>query len=353
MTKDQNTSLTYPLTQYSHGAGCGCKISPSILSEILASSQTTQSFPNLMVGNETKDDAAVLELGNNISLVSTVDFFMPIVNDAFEFGRIAATNAISDIYAMGAKPVLAIAILGWPINKIPASIANQVLEGARSTCAEANIPLAGGHSIDSQEPIFGLSVNGIIASHKVKKNSSAQSDSLLYLTKPLGVGILSTAMKKGVLKEDDLKTMVTSMTQLNSLGEKLGDLDYVNAMTDITGFGLLGHLLEICEGSGLNADLNFQDIPVLNNLSYYLKQDCYPGGTLRNWDSYHHKISPLEDHQKFILADPQTSGGLLISIDKNQQSNFESFLKSQGFPHLRPLGKLVNQNNSIRIHVSY
>jgi len=340
------------LTEFSHGAGCGCKISPAQLETILKGAKTgLGSFPNLLVGNDSKDDAAVLDMGNGQALISTTDFFMPIVDDGFDFGRIASVNAISDVYAMGGKPILAIAILGWPISKIPLEIASQVIEGARSICAEVGIPLAGGHSIDSPEPIFGLAVNGMVPLHQIKRNNQAKPDSLLYLTKSLGVGILSTAMKKGILKDLDFKFMLDSMTQLNRLGEKLGELSYVNALTDITGFGLLGHLLELCEGSGVHAEIDFNSIPLLPNLSYYLDLASYPGGTSRNWDSYGSKINPISNHQKYILADPQTSGGLLISIDEVEKENFENFLKSEGFSNLAPIGKLVSPNNAFPIIV--
>ncbi len=343
---------SYKLTEYSHGAGCGCKISPSLLDKILKKSGLDPIYPSLLVGNDSKDDAAIVDIGDGRALVSTTDFFMPIVNDAFDFGRIASVNAISDIYAMGAKPILAIAILGWPISKIPPEIAANVLQGARLACKEAGIPLAGGHSIDSEEPIFGLSVNGIVPIKHIKKNNAAKTSSLLYLTKPLGVGILSTAMKKGILRDEDLKSMVRSMTTLNSIGEKLGELTYVNALTDVTGFGLLGHLLEICEGSNLNAELFYSQIPVMDNLPYYLSQKSYPGGTLRNWESYGHKIGSIHEDQKFILADPQTSGGLLISIDETHQGLFQDFLKREGFHTFAPIGKLYPKNNDIRIIVT-
>ena len=230
------------LTQYSHGAGCGCKISPAVLDQILHSSIKHAADPALLVGNNTRDDAAVLDLGNGTALISTTDFFMPIVDDAYDFGRIASANAISDVYAMGGKPVLAIAILGWPIDKLSPEVAQKVLEGSRSICAEAGITLAGGHSIDSPEPIFGLAVNGMVAIQHLKQNSTASAGCKLYLTKALGVGILTTAQKKGILKPEHAAIAPKSMSMLNKIGETLGRLDYVKAMTDVTGFGLLGHL---------------------------------------------------------------------------------------------------------------
>lgn len=320
------------LTQYSHGAGCGCKISPAILDKILHSSKKSSVDPRLLVGNDKRDDAAVLDLGNGSALISTTDFFMPIVDDAYDFGRIASANAISDVYAMGGKPVLAIAILGWPIDKLPAELAQRVLEGARSVCAEAGISLAGGHSIDCPEPVFGLAVNGLVNINHLKQNSTAIAGCRLYLTKALGVGILSTAQKRGLLLPEDAALARESMTKLNRLGEIFGQLDDVKAMTDVTGFGLLGHLTEMCEGSGLSAVIEFDKVPVIPSLPYYLNQHCFPGGTERNWNSYGHKISLLTDQQKYVLADPQTSGGLLIAVSENGIEAFEKFLEEQQLP---------------------
>jgi selenide,water dikinase len=341
------------LTEYSHGAGCGCKISPEILDKILhQTSEGKVPFPGLLVGNDTRDDAAVLDLGTGQALVSTTDFFMPIVDNPFDFGRIASVNALSDIYAMGGRPILALAILGWPISKLSPETAAQVLEGSRYVCAQAGIPLAGGHSIDCPEPIFGLSVNGLIEVRNIKKNSSAKPGNLLYLTKKLGVGILTTAQKRGILKSDDLIQAVDSMTRLNILGTKLGNLSYVECMTDVTGFGLLGHLLEICEGSAVSAEIFFHKIPVFDSAKDYFEQDCIPGGTHRNWNSYGNKISPLTDLQKCILSDPQTSGGLLIAVDENKQIEFENFLIGEGFDKFAPMGKIKNKNNKETITVS-
>ena len=315
------------LTQYSHGAGCGCKISPAVLDTILHSPSKQQADPNLLVGNDTRDDAAVLDLGNGMALISTTDFFMPIVDDAYDFGRIASANAISDVYAMGGKPVLAIAILGWPIDKIPAEVAQKVLEGARAICAEAGITLAGGHSIDCPEPVFGLAVNGMVAVNNLKKNSTATTGCKLYLTKALGVGILSTAQKKGVLKPEDALIALNSMCKLNKIGEVLSNLPQVKAMTDVTGFGLLGHLSEMCEGSNLQAVIEFDKVPKIESITNYLEQGCIPGGTVRNWKSYGQKIGAITEQQKHILADPQTSGGLLIAVEEDGIESFEHILK--------------------------
>src|SRR3569833_1078262 len=265
------------LTQYSHGAGCGCKISPAILDKILHSPIAAIPDARLLVGNDKRDDAAVLDLGNGTALISTTDFFMPIVDDAFDFGRIASANAISDVYAMGGKPVLAIAILGWPIDKLPPEVAQKVLEGARAICAEAGITLAGGHSIDCPEPVFGLAVNGMVNIAQLKQNSTATAGCRLYLTKALGVGILSTAQKRGLLKPEDEAIALKSMTTLNKPGERFAAIAGVKALTDVTGFGLLGHLSEMCEGSGVSAVIEFDKVPVIPSLPYYLEQKFFPG----------------------------------------------------------------------------
>ncbi|MBD1392942.1 selenide, water dikinase SelD [Mucilaginibacter glaciei] len=329
------------LTQYSHGAGCGCKISPAILDKILHSPIVTTPDARLLVGNDKRDDAAVLDLGNGTGLISTTDFFMPIVDDAYDFGRIASANAISDVYAMGGKPVLAIAILGWPIDKLPPEVAQKVLQGSRATCAEAGITLAGGHSIDCPEPVFGLAVSGIVDLPNLKQNSTATAGCRLYLTKALGVGILSTAQKRGVLLAEDAAIALKSMTTLNQLGEVFGKMDYVKAMTDVTGFGLLGHLSEMCEGSGLSAVIEFAKVPVIPSLKYYLDQNCFPGGTQRNWNSYGHKIGPVTEEQKYILADPQTSGGLLVAVAEESILEFETQLDKLGHDALS-IGFLKN-----------
>jgi selenide,water dikinase len=328
------------LTQYSHGAGCGCKISPAILDQILHTATIAKPDPRLLVGNDKRDDAAVLDLGNGTALISTTDFFMPIVDDAFDFGRIASANAISDVYAMGGKPVLAIAILGWPIDKLPAETARQVLEGARAICAEAGITLAGGHSIDCPEPVFGLAVNGLVPINQLKQNSTATKGCRLYLTKALGVGILSTAQKKGLLRPEDAAVALQSMVTLNKPGETFGKIQAVKAMTDVTGFGLLGHLSEMCEGSGLSAIIEFEKVPVISSVKSYLQQGCVPGGTGRNWNSYGMKISTLTEEESYILADPQTSGGLLVAVEPEHTAEFEATLKAIGLQNTHPFGHL-------------
>jgi selenide,water dikinase len=327
------------LTQYSHGAGCGCKIAPGVLEEVLKTSSPPVIDPKLLVGNETKDDAAVYDLGNGTGVISTTDFFMPIVDDPFEFGQIAATNAISDIYAMGGTPLMAIAILGWPIKKLSAGIAAEVIEGGRHACKLAGIPLAGGHSIDAPEPIFGLAVTGLVENSQLKRNSQARADSTLFLTKPLGIGILTTAVKKNLLKDEHTRIAPDTMCQLNKPGAEFAKLPYVTAMTDVTGFGLLGHLSEICEGSGLRATVNSAAVPKLPEIENYIALGCSPGGAQRNFDSYGHKIGPLTDTQKKILCDPQTSGGLLVAVENAHSDDFIQFAQSLGLD-LQAIGEL-------------
>jgi len=337
--------MNYKLTQYSHGAGCGCKISPALLDKILAGSVKNNVNPALLVGNEERDDAAVLDLGDGTALISTTDFFMPIVDDPFDFGRIAAVNAISDVYAMGGTPLLAIAILGWPIDKIPPEVAGKVIDGAREVCKNANISLAGGHSIDSPEPIFGLAVNGRVPISNVKKNGGAMPGDLLFITKGLGVGILTTAQKKNLLLPEHADIALQSMTTLNNLGTLLGTLSYVHALTDVTGFGLAGHLTEMMEASDTSAQIEFDALPVLDKqaIQYYLSKGSVPGGTKRNYASYGHKISVNAEHQINLICDPQTSGGLLIAVDESFADTFTDLLVTNGFPVLKPIGKVVKK----------
>ena len=348
MQETPNTDQPFLLTQYSHGAGCGCKISPKILDEILASNFAMPDNHKLLVGNHSKDDAAVYDLDNGSALISTTDFFMPIVDDPYEFGRIASANAISDVYAMGGKPILAIAILGWPINILPPAVAQKVIEGSRSICKEAGIPLAGGHSIDSPEPIFGLAVNGLVEIANIKQNNLAQQGDILFLTKPLGVGILTTAQKKGILKPDHVGLAARQMMQLNKVGESLGKLKGVTAMTDVTGFGLLGHLVEMAEGSGLSAVVDFSNVrQITSDLTSYIDQKFVPGGTNRNWDSYGQKIGTLTDYQKAVLADPQTSGGLLIAVNKEAVQQVEQVLAAHGLQDFtQPIGEMIASSDT-------
>jgi len=328
------------LTQYSHGAGCGCKISPKLLDSILRSSRENIEYPELLVGNSSKDDAAAFDLGNGTSVLSTTDFFMPIVDDPFTFGRIAATNAISDIYAMGGKPLMAISIFGWPINKLDADVAREVIDGGRSVCEEAGIPLAGGHSIDSPEPIFGLAVTGFANNENIKRNNTAEADCELFLTKPLGIGILTTAQKQGKIAQGDINVAIEAMCTLNKIGAEISKLEGVTAITDVTGFGLLGHLSEICEGSGISAVVEFEKVPTLKNVKKYLEMGCVPGGTRRNFESYGEKISPMNPEQQDILCDAQTSGGLLCAVRKDALDDFLTITKNAGLD-LSPIGKTI------------
>ena len=299
--------------------------------------------PNLLVGNETADDAAVYDIGNGVGIISTTDFFMPIVDDPFDFGRIAATNAISDIFAMGGKPIMAIAILGFPINKLPAEVAQQIVEGGRAACATAGIALAGGHSIDAPEPIFGLAVTGVIPTEKVKRNASATAGCQLFLTKPLGIGILTTAEKRGILKPEHQYLARDAMCQMNLIGAEFSKLDEVKAMTDVTGFGLLGHLKEVCEGSNLRAEVDFADIQTLDGVRDYIAQGSVPGGTNRNFESYGHLISPLTDEQKAILCDPQTSGGLLVAVELQAVEKIQQIADAMNVPLFR-VGRLLEMD---------
>lgn len=340
------TQQIFKLTQYSHGAGCGCKIAPKVLDEILKTNIAVPDNKNLLVGNSSKDDAAVYDLGNGMALISTTDFFMPIVDDAFDFGRIAAANSISDVYAMGGKPLMAIAVLGWPVEKIPIDIAQKVIEGGRTVCNEAGIPLAGGHSIDSPEPIFGLAVTGIVLKENLKKNNTAEEGDLLFLTKPLGVGILSTAQKRGLLKEEFLPKMIEQLSTLNKIGEQLGKINGVTAMTDVTGFGLLGHLVEVADGSGLSAEVYYNRIPVAAGVKEYIGQRIFPDATTRNWNSYSDKVrfeKGVNVMEAFtLLPDPQTNGGLLFSVKETAKDEVVALLNTEGLNNfIEPIGKLI------------
>jgi selenide,water dikinase len=340
------------LTQYSRGAGCGCKISPQVLEEILHSELVFPDNKNLLVGNSSKDDAAVYDLGGGNALISTTDFFMPIVDDAFDFGRIASANAISDIYAMGGKPILAIAVLGWPVEKLPASPAKKVIEGARNICAIAGIPLAGGHSIDSAEPFFGLAVNGLVSIENLKKNDTAKEGDLLFLTKPIGVGILSTGQKRKVLKPEHATILANQLTTLNNVGEALGKIKGVTAMTDVTGFGLAGHLIEMAEGSGLSAEINYSKLSIIEGAKEYLAQRIVPDATYRNWNSYSKKIDFAKDVNVMeafsILPDPQTNGGLLIAVHPDSVADVHEVFQQYGLgDFLEPVGNFVHKTEKV------
>jgi selenide,water dikinase len=330
------------LTQFSHGYGCGCKIAPAVLDEILKGNESTHDFPGLLVGNSTRDDAAVLDIGNGWAMVSTTDFFMPIVDDPFEFGRIAATNAISDIYAMGGKPNLAIAILGWPVDKLAPEIAAKVVAGGRSICADAGIPLAGGHSIDSPEPIFGLAVNGMVKTAGLLRNNTALPGDLLFLTKPLGVGIVTTAEKMGKAQPEDMRIVIQQMSTLNKIGEQLNNIQGVHAVTDVTGFGLFGHLLEMAQGSELAAELYVDKLPELDNLNHYMDQFTIPAITYRNWNSYGHMLTEPDARTLHLGCDPQTSGGLLIAVSPMYKDALITLMSAYGVAEacLQPIGTL-------------
>ena len=338
------------LTEYSHGGGCGCKISPKVLDVILQSNLTVEDDARLLVGNSSKDDAAVYDLGNGQSVISTTDFFMPIVDDPFDFGRIAATNAISDVYAMGGTPLMAIAILGWPINELSAEIAQRVVDGARQVCKTAAISLAGGHSIDAPEPIFGLAVTGSADIRHLKRNDTATVGARLYLTKPLGIGILTTAQKENQLRPEHLTLAIDIMCELNSIGADLARVDGVVAMTDVTGFGLLGHLCEMCEGSNLGAHIFFERVPVIEAVEEYRQRGCIPGGTQRNFESYGHKIGPLSDAQRHVLCDPQTSGGLLVAVAPGAEREVLDVAQKWGMSP-KYIGELVERGGTELVQV--
>ncbi|MBR9870497.1 MAG: selenide, water dikinase SelD [Gammaproteobacteria bacterium] len=336
--------MSIKLTEFSHGAGCGCKIAPDVLDRILHTDMPDFHDPKLLVGNDSRDDAAVADIGNGVGVISTTDFFMPVVDDPFDFGRIAAANAISDVYAMGGKPVMAIAILGWPVNELAPEIAAKVIDGGRAVCAEAGIALAGGHSIDSPEPIFGLAVTGTVNVDRIIRNDTAKPGDLLYLTKPLGVGILTSASKKGKVSPDDLAIAVENMSTLNKVGEVFSQIEGVSAMTDVTGFGLAGHLLEICRGSGVKATVSRKAIPTLPNLQPYIDADCIPGGTHRNAAAFGKAISGMSEADKLLFCDPQTSGGLMVSVAESSREVFEAAAREHGL-ELQPMGRLEEKGS--------
>jgi selenide,water dikinase len=313
------------LTEWSEGSGCGCKIAPAVLDQILgASGSFAQTNPRLLVGNSSKDDAAVYQLSEDIAIINTVDFFTPIVDDPFDFGRIAATNAISDVYAMGGKPLFANAILSWPVEKLAPELAAKVLEGAKLVCSQAGIELAGGHSIAAKDPIFGLSVNGLVHPRKIKKNTGSKEGDLLFLTKPLGIGVLATALKRQKINNRDYRNLIDIASQLNSIGEVLGNHEEVHALTDVTGFGLLGHALEMAEGAGLTLQLEFNKLPLIDGVADYIQQFIFPDNTYRNWNAFNSKVSGVNGMELVPLCDPQTSGGLLIAVSAEDKAWFEA-----------------------------
>jgi len=340
------------LTQFSHGGGCGCKIAPAMLSEILANMPGRLLHPDLMVGTETGDDAAVYRLNDNQAIVATTDFFMPIVDDPVDFGRIAATNALSDIYAMGAQPIMALAIVGMPIGKLSTQVIHDILVGGEAVCAAAGIPVAGGHSIDSPEPIYGLVVLGLVHPDKVKRNIGARDGDVLILGKGLGIGIMSAALKKGDLSGDGYRQMLESTTQLNTPGSVLAHMHGVHALTDVTGFALLGHLLEICRGSHLGAEVEFAKLPLLPAALELAQKGYSPGAAGRNWASYGHDVELPEnmvEWQKNLLCDPQTSGGLLVACAPQAVNDVLDLFRQQGFGYAREIGRMVAGEAKIRV----
>ncbi len=347
-----NTDEPVRLTQYAKATGCSCKIAPAQLAEILANASPVASFPNLLVGNGNNDDAAVYALDDTTALIATTDFFTPVVDDAFDYGRIAAANALSDVYAMGGKPVMAIAILGWPVDVLPASLARQVIEGGRAACADAGIPLAGGHSVISAEPFFGLSVNGFVPIINLKKNNTAKEGNVLFLTKPIGTGILTTARKREILADDAYPALFARLCKLNDIGTQLGKLPGVTAMTDVTGFGLLGHLIEMAEGSGLSAELAYSQVQVIAEARELAAQRVVPDATYRNWNSYSLKTSfapGVNVMEAFnLLPDPQTNGGLLFSVEESAVDEVKALLNREGCEaHAQPIGRMIAKGDKV------
>ncbi|MBK4737544.1 selenide, water dikinase SelD [Noviherbaspirillum sp. DKR-6] len=339
-----NPNEPIKLTSFSHGGGCGCKIAPGVLAEIL---KTSGGFPipeQLLVGIETADDAAVYKLNDEQALIATTDFFMPIVDDPFDFGRIAATNAISDVYAMGGTPIMALALVGMPIDRLPLETIGKILRGGESVCAEAGIPIAGGHTIDSVEPIYGLVVMGLVHPDRIKRNADARAGDKLILGKPLGVGVLSAALKKNALDERGYAAMIENTTRLNKPGRLLSALPGVHALTDVTGFGLLGHTLELARGAGLQARLTMQDVPLLPDVLQLAQQGYVTGASNRNWAGYGDAVrlaETISDVERALLTDPQTSGGLLVSCAPEAVNEVLAIFEREGFGHARVIGEMA------------
>ncbi|HWE44703.1 MAG TPA: selenide, water dikinase SelD [Caulobacteraceae bacterium] len=353
MTAATTQTPTEPvrLTSLAHGGGCGCKLAPAVLQEILAKTPAAGFFPDLLVGTETGDDAAVWRLNDRQAIVATTDFFMPVVDDPFDFGRIAATNALSDVYAMGARPIFALALVGMPVNKLPAETIGKILSGGASVCAEAGVPIAGGHSIDSVEPIYGLVALGVVDPAKVQKNSTARAGDVLILTKALGVGVLSAALKQEKLDDAGYRALIASTTKLNTVGAELPDVAGVHAVTDVTGFGLLGHALEMCRGSGLGAEIEATAPALLDGVEAFARGGVRTGASTRNWASYGHEVRAdgIEDWRRDLLTDPQTSGGLLIAVDPSNADEILAFVKSRGFDGARIVGRMTQGAPEIRV----
>lgn len=340
------------LTQYSHGGGCGCKIAPSMLEKILATVPQLGNFPDLLVGIGSSDDAAVYRLNDEQAIIATTDFFMPIVDDPYDFGRIAATNALSDIYAMGGKPILALAVVGMPIDKLPIDTIQNIMRGGADVCQAAGIPIAGGHSIDSPEPIYGLVALGLVHPEKVKRNDQAKAGDVLILSKPLGVGILSAALKKGELDAEGYRQMVNITTQLNRTGTLLSMIPGVHAMTDVTGFALLGHLLEICRGSQLEATIEFKKVPAIDTALHLAQIGYATGAAARNWNSYSQNVilaAEITDWQRKLLCDPQTSGGLLVSCSPDSAETVLQAFHTDGFQQAAIIGTMNSGNAKVMV----
>jgi selenide,water dikinase len=338
------TTSDIKLTSFSHGGGCGCKIAPGVLADILKNSRGFPVPKELLVGIETADDAAVYKLNDEQALIATTDFFMPIVDDPYDFGRIAATNAISDVYAMGGTPIMALALVGMPINQLPVEVIGKIIQGGESICAEAGIPIAGGHTIDSVEPIYGLVVMGLVHPSKIKRNADARAGDKLILGKPLGVGILSAALKKNALDAAGYQAMIENTTKLNKPGKALAELPGVHALTDVTGFGLLGHALELARGAQAGIRLDMTRIPLLPEVQALAEQGYVTGASGRNWAGYGHDVALSEGItpvERALLTDPQTSGGLLVSCDPDSAEEVLALFRREGFAHAAIVGEVV------------
>ena len=340
------------LTEFSHGGGCGCKIAPAVLSDILARSPMGLMPPELLVGNASSDDAAVYRLNDQQAIVATTDFFTPIVDDPTDFGRIAATNAISDIYAMGATPILALAIVGMPLDKLAPEVIGQILEGGASVCREAGIPIAGGHSIDVLEPIYGLVALGVVHPDRILRNDTARAGDVLVLGKPLGVGVLSAALKKGQLDAAGYAQMIATTTRLNTPGPVLAGIDGVHAVTDVTGFGLAGHLLEMCRGASVAAEVTFADLPLIDTAAAFAREGVATGASRRNWAGYGKDVllgEAITDWQRVLLTDPQTSGGLLVACDPSAVDAVQAAFRAEGFDQSAVIGRLTAGAPALRV----
>jgi selenide,water dikinase len=341
------------LTALAHGGGCGCKLSPAVLQDLLAHVPGGQAFPDLLVGNETGDDAAVYRISDGMAVVSTTDFFMPIVDDPFDFGRIAAANALSDIYAMGGRPLMALAILGMPLGKVSSETVGAILAGGAAICAGAGIPVAGGHSIDAPEPIYGLAATGLVDPARLVRNSGARAGDVLIVTKPLGIGVISAALKSGAVSgaraQSLYDALVATTTQLNAVGPALAALDGVHAMTDVTGFGLIGHALEMCRGAGLSARIDFDAVPVIEGVEALARQEVRTGAATRNRESHGDAASGIAGWRGDLLCDPQTSGGLLVAVDPSSAQEALALVRAAGFAHATEIGALAQGAPAITV----